>query len=255
MGDLTGKVALVTGASRGIGAATAKRLARDGARVAVHYCGNEQGAQQTVAAIKEAGGTAFTLQADFAQPGATESLWNAYDRKADGVDIIVNNAGIALPKPITETSEEEVRLLFQVNAEAPYFLIRHGLSRLRDHGRIINLSSVAASVALPFELAYSMTKATMDIFTKTLAWDRAIAGRHITVNAVRPSLVDTDMAAYLVHVPQRFEWATSQAAVQAAAQPEEMAAVVAFLASEDARFITGHILDATGGTGLGPTGL
>ncbi|SNT00212.1 Enoyl-(Acyl carrier protein) reductase [Asanoa hainanensis] len=110
-------------------------------------------------------------------------------------------------------------------------------------------------MGLPFELAYSMTKATMDIFTKTLAWDRAIAERHITVNAVRPSLVDTDMAAYLVHVPERFEWAASQAAVRAAAGPADMAGVVAFLASADARFVTGHVLDATGGTGLGPTGL
>lgn len=250
MGRLTGKTALVTGGSRGIGAAIARRLGDEGARVGVHYAGNAEAAAKIVAAIEEAGGAAFTVRADFTQPGAAEALWEEYDRNAEGVDVLVNNAGIALPKSIDQANEHEVRTLFEVNSMAPYFVSRHAIPRLRDYGRIINISSLAARVALPFELAYSMSKAPIEVLTRALAWDRTLADRHITVNAIAPGTVETDMWAYAT--PAMVRWATAHAADQEVAKPEHMAAVAAFLASEDSRYITGQVIDASGGTGLGP---
>ncbi|WP_430739277.1 SDR family NAD(P)-dependent oxidoreductase, partial [Streptomyces alboniger] len=136
-GRLAGKTALVTGGSRGIGRGIAERLGRDGARVGVHYGSNETAAKETVTAIEEAGGSVFMIGAELGVPGDAEALWAEFDRHADGLDILVNNAGIGLYSRVGEVQEADYDRVFAVNTKAPFFIVQHGLDRLRDGGRII----------------------------------------------------------------------------------------------------------------------
>ena len=253
MTKLEGKTALVTGASRGIGQYTAKRLASDGARVGVHYAINEQGAQETVAAIEAAGGSAFAVQAEFGARDSAQALWNACDEHADGVDIIVNNAGDAVYGRIHEIAEEDFDRQFAINVKAPLFIIQHGLSRLRDGGRIINISSAASYLASPMVTMYAMTKGAINTLTRTLAWD--LGNRQITVNAVAPGPTTTTMSWWLAD-PDARAWAEAQTALGRVGDPQDIGDIIAFLASDGARWITGQVLDATGGglLGLAKTG-
>jgi 3-oxoacyl-[acyl-carrier protein] reductase len=248
MSALTGKTALVTGASRGIGKYTAERLARDGARVGVHYGKNEQAAQETVAAIEAAGGSAFALQADLAVPHAAEVLWAAFDKHANGLDILVNNAGETGRGRVNEVSEHDFDRLFAVNVKAPLFIIQHGLSRLQDGGRIINVSSAAAYLALPMAIIYAATKGAINTLTRTIAWD--LGDRQITVNAVAPGSTYTDMTDWLAD-PAANAWAASQSSLGRVADPRDIGDIIAFLASGDGRWINGQVIDATGGALLG----
>jgi 3-oxoacyl-[acyl-carrier protein] reductase len=226
MSGLTGKTALVTGASRGIGRYTAQRLARDGARVGVHYGKNEQAAKDIVASIEAAGGSAFALQADLAAPHAAEALWTAFDEHADGVDILVNNAGVAVYGHVNEVVEEDFDRLFAVNVRAPLFIIQHGLHRLRDGGRIINLSSAGAYIASPMATMYTMTKGAISTLTRTVAWD--LGDRQITVNAVAPGFTDTEMNDWFAD-PAMKAWAGSQNVLRRVGQPDDIGDIIAFL--------------------------
>jgi 3-oxoacyl-[acyl-carrier protein] reductase len=248
MSALTGKTALVTGASRGIGRYTAQRLARDGARVGVHYGTNEQAAKDTVASIEAVGGSAFALQADLAAPHAAETLWKAFDEHADGVDILVNNAGVVVYGRVNEIVEEDFERLFAVNVKAPLFIIQHGLNRLRDGGRIINVSSSGAYMASPMATMYTMTKGAISTLTRTLAWD--LGDRRILVNAVAPGFTDTEMNDWLAD-PAMKAWAGSHNALRRVGQPDDVGDIIAFLASDDSRFVNGQVIDATGGGLLG----
>lgn len=248
MGTLTGKTALVTGGSRGIGRGIAERLGRDGARVAVHYGGNEAAAKETVAAIEAAGGSAFALGQELGVPGDAEALWAAFDLHADGVDILVNNAGIGTARPFGEIEEAEYERLFAVNAKAPFFLARLGLERMRDGGRIVNVSSGAArSALLPDLMAYAMSKAALDVFTRDLS--RVVGSRGITVNSVAPGIVDTDVnAQWLRASDEAWAGAAAMSALGRVGTPADIADVVAFLVSHDGRWVTGQWVDATGGS-------
>jgi NAD(P)-dependent dehydrogenase (short-subunit alcohol dehydrogenase family) len=250
MSGLTGKTALVTGASRGIGRYTAQRLARDGARVGVHYGASEQAAKDTVASIEADGGSAFLLQADLAAPHAAEALWRAFDQHADGADILVNNAGVVVYGHVNEVVEEDFDQLFAVNVKASLFIIQHGLHRLRDGGRIINLSSAGAYIASPMATMYTMTKGAISTLTRTLAWD--LGAREITVNAVAPGFTDTEMNAWFAD-PAAKAWAASQGVRGRVGRSDDIGDIIAFLASDDARWINGQVIDATGGGALGVT--
>ncbi|MEU9555999.1 SDR family oxidoreductase [Streptomyces fumanus] len=248
MGVLTGRTALVTGASRGIGRGIAERLGRDGARVAVHYGRSEAAAKETVAAIEEAGGSAFAIGAELGRPGDAEALWAEFDRHADGLDILVNNAGIGSARPIKEITEEEYDQVFAVNVKAPFFLVQHGIRRLRDGGRIINISSGLARTALmPDNIAYAMTKGALDVFSRDLS--KVLGPRGITVNSVAPGIIDTDNTAPMLHGTED-GWARAAAfsALGGVGSPAEVADVVAFLASDAGRWVTGSWVDATGGS-------
>ncbi|MCF3143877.1 SDR family oxidoreductase [Streptomyces platensis] len=254
MSALSGKTALVTGGGRGIGRAVSERLAREGARVGVHYGRDATAAKETVAAIEATGGQAFALQAELGVPGDAEALWAAFDTQAEGLDILVNNAGInkavdGTLKRIDAVTAEDFDTLFAVNTKAPFFITQQALPRLRDGGRIINTSTgLTRGAAKPELIAYAMTKGAIDVFTSTLAKD--LGPRGITVNAVAPGPVNTDMNA---------GWLRGEANAAArqqvsgisplgrVADAADIGDIVAFLASDDSRWVTGQWIDATGG--------
>lgn len=248
MGVLAGRTALVTGGGRGIGRGIAERLGRDGARVAVHYGRNEAAAKETVAAIEAAGGSAFAIGVELGVPGDAEALWEAFGRYADGLDILVNNAGIGTARPIEEIDEEEYERVFAVNVKAPHFIVKHGLERLRDGGRIINISSgLARNAVMPDKMAYAMTKGALDVFTRDLS--KVLGPRGITVNTVAPGVIDTDVNAEWLRASEE-AWAGAAAfsALGRVGTPADVADVVAFLVSDDGRWVTGSWVDATGGS-------
>ncbi|MEU7032825.1 SDR family oxidoreductase [Streptomyces sp. NPDC046237] len=246
--SLTGRTALVTGGSRGIGRAIALRLAADGARVGVHYASNEAAAKETVAAIEEAGGSAFALRTELGVPGDAEALWTAFDAHSDGVDILVNNAGIAGPGTIDEVEEMDYDRVFAVNTKAPFFIVKHGLGRLRDGGRIINISSGVTKVAFPGMTSYAASKGAVEVLTLTLA--QTLGSRGITVNAVSPGTIETDIHPWMAD-PAAKAHAAGFSVFDRVGQPGDVADVVGFLASDDARWVTGQNIDASGGSGLG----
>ncbi|WP_239332640.1 SDR family oxidoreductase [Frankia sp. CiP3] len=248
MGILSGKTALVTGASRGIGRAVAERLAADGARVGVHYANNGTAAKDVVTVIEKAGGEAFSFRTELGVPDDAVALWAEFDKYADGLDILVNNAGVGLTAPIEQVREIDFDRLFAVNVKAPFFIIQQGLGRLRDGGRIINLSSATARIAMPLVAAYSASKGAINTLTLTLA--EALAPRGITVNAVAPGIVETDFNPWLA-IPEMRARVERYAAFGRIATPDDVVGLVAFVASEEARWITGQVLDASGGSGLG----
>ena len=252
--ELQDRTALVTGASRGIGRAVAQRLAGLGALVGVHYGHDRAAAEETVAGITGDGGRAFAVQARLGEPGDAEALWSAFDKGLvdaggrPGVDILVNNAGITLPKRIADVTEEEYDHLFAVNVKAPFFLIKYGLDRLRDGGRIINISSGVTRIAVPHISAYAMTKGALDTLTLTLA--QQLGPRGITVNAVAPGFTFTEINPTL-NDPRVLAAAAAASAFNRVGRPADIADVVAFVAGDGARWITGQCLDATGGAHLG----
>ncbi|MFD4508462.1 SDR family oxidoreductase [Streptomyces sp. NPDC058457] len=254
MGTLNGRTALVTGAGRGIGRAIARRLAADGALVAVHYGSDESSARETVALITDAGGRAFPVHGPLDAPDDIRTVYERLDAglRALGepttLDILVNNAGFNIGGGVREVTPQDFDRLMAVHARAPLFLVQEGLPILREGGRIINISSAATRVALPSSLAYSMAKAALEALTHTLA--KELGARQITVNCVAPGFVKTDL--------NRRRWATPEAEAQHAAfsvfgrmgQPADVADVVAFLASSDSRWVTGQCIDVSGGSAL-----
>jgi 3-oxoacyl-[acyl-carrier protein] reductase len=247
MTTLAGKTALVTGGSRGIGRAIAKRLARDGARVAVHYGNDEASAKETAAAIEADGGQAFTVHTRLGQAADAETLWAAFDAQADGLDILVNNAGILGDQTeIQDATENNFEHVFAVNTKAPFFVTQHGLRRLHDGGRIINISTMQThGSAMPRSITYAMSKGALDILTTMLA--KQLGPRGITVNTVAPGVVDTDMHQGRL-VGDALAWLSSLSPMGRIGTPDDVADAVAFLASDDSRWVTGQWIDVSGGT-------
>jgi len=248
MARLSGRTALVTGAGRGIGRAIALRLAEDGARVAVHYGSSADAAQQVVDEIETRGGSAFAIGATLGASGDASALWTAFDEHADGVDVLVNNAGILGGRgPFVDVGEADYDQVFAVNTKAPFFVVQQALPRLRDHGRIVNLSTRFTHGARnPELLPYAMSKAAVDAFTATLA--KLLGPRGITVNAVGPGATATDMNAARLATSEGREAIASLSPLGRVAEPGDIADIVAFLASDDARWVTGQWIDASGGS-------
>ncbi|POX46517.1 SDR family oxidoreductase [Streptomyces sp. Ru72] len=253
MAKLTGRIALVTGASRGMGRATALRLAAEGALVAVHYTSSEDAAADVVATIEKDGGRAFTVRAELGVPGDVHELFLGLEeglRERTGstdLDILVNNAGVMGGVKPEDTTPEAFDRIFAVNAKAPFFLIQRALKNLRDGGRIINISSGLTRVANPDEIAYAMTKGAVEQLA--LHFAKHLGPRGITVNSVAPGITRNGNPVF--DIPEAVEQMARLSAFGRVGEPEDVADVVAFLATDEARWITGAFIDATGGTLLG----
>ena len=253
MNRLNQKIALVTGASRGIGRGIALRFAQEGALVAVHYGKNQHSAEEVVKEIEHNGGSAFVIGAELGSASGRKGLFEALDEKLKErtgdhrFDILVNNAGIGLPASIEETNEEAFDEVMSVNVKAPFFLIQQALPRLRNEGRIINLSSATTRISLPIP-AYSMTKAAINSLTLSLSTQ--LGSRAITINAIQPGFVATDMNAAMLEDPNAKKFGADYSIFGRWGEPADIADVAAFLASPDSRWITGQCIDASGGSHL-----
>lgn len=247
---LAGKTALVTGASRGIGRGIAQRLAAEGALVAVHYGRDHAAAACTVEEIERSGGEAFAVQADIASVRQIREMFDRLDEQlqwragGSGLDILVNNAGIAIPGFIGEYSEADYDRQLGTNLKGPFFVIQCALQRLRDGGRIINISSGTARRANPGVIAYAAAKAALNYLS--LAMAAQLGPRGITVNALAPGLTATDMASGIMDSPVARR-TLENTALGRIGQVSDIETIVAFLASPQAGWITGEVIHATGG--------
>ena len=253
MVQLGSKTALVTGSSRGIGRATALRLASAGAVTAVHSGTDADGVAETVRAIEDAGGRAFPVLAELGVPGDVDALFEGLEtglkEHADRVelDILVNNAAVLGTVAPEEVTPEHFDRLMAVNAKAPLFIVQRALPLMPDGGRIVNISTGLTRFANPPEVAHAMSKAALEMIT--LHFARHLGARGITVNTVAPGVVDTGD---LVRAEPWLRAALSGlSAFGRLGRPEDISEVVAFLASPEARWVTGAWIDATGGTMLG----
>lgn len=248
MMTLTGKTALVTGASRGIGRASALALAKAGAQVLVHYGNSEAAADAVVAEIRQAGGKAEKIAADLRLADGPHTLAQRARAIIGGrLDILVANAGISHAASIEDTTIEAFDDLFAVNVRAPFFLVQQLLPVMCKGSSVILLSSLAAHAALGTLAAYASTKGAVDTLVKHFAV--ALGARGIRVNAVAPGIVPTDMSNFAKSEAGR-EFAIGIQALKRMAEPADIGAAVAFLASDEARWITGDTLHVDGGSKL-----
>ena len=241
---LVEKVALVTGASRGIGRAIAVRLGGDGASVVVNYSGSHEAAGEAVAAIEKAGGRAIAVQADVGKIADVERLFDETFQKFGKLDILVNNAGVMFNKLLAEVTEEEFDRAFAVNVKGTFFACQQAAKRMADGGSIINFSSSTTAMMLPTYGAYVATKGAVEQISRVLA--KELGSRGITVNVVSPGPTDTELFGQgkTDQDKQRF---AQMAAIGRLGQPKDIADVVALLVSDDAGWITGQNIRANGG--------
>ena len=246
--NLTGKTALVTGASRGMGRASALALAAAGAQVLVHYGRGAKEADRVVAEIRKAGSRADAIATDLAAADGPEKLARqTRSIVGDRLDILVANAGVSKTATIEDTMVEDFDKLFAVNVRAPFFLVQQLLPIMCEGSSIVFLSSLAAHAAVGTSPAYAATKGAIDTLVKHLA--SLLGARGIRVNAVAPGVVETEMSNFTKTEAGR-NVAMGMQALKRVAQPDDIGGVVAFLASEDARWITGDIIRADGGSKL-----
>ncbi len=240
----TDKVAIVTGASRGIGAAVAERLARDGFTVVVNYAGSAPEADALAAKIIDAGGKALTAQADVSDPAAVRRMWDSVETEAGGVDVLINNAGIMKLAKIADGDDALIDSQIAVNLKGSINLMREAAKRLRSGGRIVNFSTSVIGLKLETYGVYAGTKAAIEALTGVLS--KEMRGRNITVNAVAPG--PTATALFLNgKSPELIDHMSKLNPLERLGTPEDIAAAVAFLVGPDGSWINGQILRANGG--------
>ncbi|MDF3288109.1 glucose 1-dehydrogenase [Streptomyces silvisoli] len=251
-GKLSGKAALVTGASRGIGKATAVRLAQDGASVAVNYRGNARGAEELVRELKAQGAEAAAFQADVSDVAQTTRLVDLAADAFGGLDILVSNAGVEHFAPLAEITPEDFDRIFAINTRGQLFAVQQAVRYMGDGGRIVLTSSVSATRSVFHHTLYAASKAAVSSMVLNLAAE--LGQRGITINAIAPGGTATDMASTHAasYKPPPLDvsmetWVKLYVALGRLARPEEIAAVTAFLVSDDASYITGRTIQADGG--------
>jgi 3-oxoacyl-[acyl-carrier protein] reductase len=238
------KVALITGASRGIGAAVAQRLATDGFKIVVNYARGAGLAQEVADKIASAGGEAIVVQADVTDPAAVAAMFDAAERSFGGVDVAVNNAGIMTLAPIVEFADDAFDQTIAINLKGTFNVAREAGKRLRQGGRIINLSTSVIGLRLPTYGVYIATKAAVEGLTQVLAQE--MRGRKITVNAVAPGPTATDL--FLEgKSPELVDRMAKMNPLERLGQPEDIARVVAFLAGPEGAWVNGQTLRTNGG--------
>jgi 3-oxoacyl-[acyl-carrier protein] reductase len=239
-----GKAAIVTGSSRGIGAAVAKRLAREGYSVTVNFVVNRDMARAVVRDIESAGGKAISVQADVSDPNAVRRLFDENDKAFGGVDVVVANAGIMRLAPMSDMTDENFNRMIDVNLKGGFYTMREGSRRVRNHGRIITLSSSITQLRSPTYGPYAASKAAQELYANVLA--KELAGRMISVNAMAPGLVNTtlftdgktaqEISGFVQRTPHR-----------RLGEPEDIANVIAALCSPDGMWVSGQTVFANGG--------
>jgi len=248
MALLKGKTALVTGASRGMGRASALKLAQAGAQLLVHFSSGAEEAERVVSEIRESGGRAYAIGVDLAAADGPHKLAKrTREIIGDRLDILIANAGVSKAATIEETTVEDFDRLFAVNVRAPFFLVQQLLPIMGKGGGIVFLSSLAAHAVVGTLPAYAATKGAIETMTKHFA--SALGDRGIRVNAVAPGVVETDMSNFTKTENGR-SYALGMQTLKRLAQPDDIGGVVAFLASEEARWITGDIIHVDGGSKL-----
>jgi len=246
MADLFGKFALVTGGSRGIGAAISKRLAQEGATILINYEKNQNAAERTKAEIEKLGGKVVISKGDISQPSTVKELFRQIRARFGRLDILVNNAGIGGHFTLSEMDIERFDHLFEVNVRAAALTIGEASRVMRAGGRIINITSVAAKSAHVGDAAYAATKAALEAMTRVASIELGPLG--ITVNAVAPGLIETDMTqGFFNRSPEEIKEVIEETPLRRIGQPIDIANVVAFLASAQSEWISGQVIIASGG--------
>ncbi|MGE7991698.1 SDR family oxidoreductase [Pseudomonas sp. NPDC089554] len=241
---MTTPVALVTGASRGIGAAIARRLSRDGFAVAINYANSSSEAEALAAELQEAGGKAIAIKADIASPGQVQTMFLTVEQQLGRIDVLVNNAGILKLSPLADSSDELFAETFSINTQGVFNTLRAAATRLNDGGRIINLSTTVLALKLPNYALYSASKAAVEAFTGIFA--KELRGRSITVNAVAPGPVATELF-FNGKTEEQIQHFAKLSPLERLGQPDDIANVVAFLASPESGWVNGQVLRTNGG--------
>jgi 3-oxoacyl-[acyl-carrier protein] reductase len=240
----TTKSAIVTGGSRGIGAAIATRLAQDGFAVTVNYAGNAKAAGDVVAAIEKAGGRAIAVQADVSESAAVRALFDATEKAFGGVDVLVNNAGILTTAKLGDETDEAFDRMMTINVKGTFNGLREAARRLRTGGRIVNFSTSVVGTKLENYGVYTATKAAVEAFTGVLA--KELRGRNITVNAVAPGPVATELLT-AGKTPEMLALFAKGAPLERLGMPDDIARVVSFLAGPDGGWVNAQVIRANGG--------
>lgn len=238
------RIALITGASRGIGAELARRLSRDGFAVAINYATRSTDAQALVAEIEQAGGTAISVQADVSRADEVTRLFDEVEKRLGRIAILVNNAGILQTSALADTSDALFARHFAINVQGVFNTLREAAHRLETGGRIINLSTTALALNLPGYGIYNGTKAAVEAFTRVFA--KELRGRDITVNAVAPGPVATELFMQ-GKTDEQIQAFAKMPPLERLGQPEDIARIVAFLAGPESAWVNGQVLRANGG--------
>jgi 3-oxoacyl-[acyl-carrier protein] reductase len=237
-------VALVTGGSRGIGAAISERLAADGFAVAINYAGRRDAAEQLAERIRADGGEAIALQADVAGPAAVQALFDAVEARFGGIDVVVNSAGVMQLAPLAASDDAQFERMVAINLKGSFNAMREAARRVRDGGRIVNLSTSVVGVNLEGYGVYAATKAAVETMTRILS--KELRGRSITVNAIAPGPTATDL--FLDgKSPELIEKLAKMNPLERLGTPTDIAGVAAFLAGKDGGWINGQVVRANGG--------
>ena len=238
------QIAIVTGASRGIGAAIARRLSNEGFAVVVNYAASASEADALVAELNAAGGRAIAVKADVSKAADVRRLFETAEQQLGKVDVLVNNAGVIKPTPLADTSDELYDRAFDINVRGTFNTLREAAARMNDGGRIVNFSSTTLALNLPGYAIYNATKASVEAFTHVFA--KELRGRNITVNAVAPGPVATSLF-FDGKTEAQIQHFAKMPPLERLGQPEDIASVVAFVVSSQAGWVNGQVLRANGG--------
>jgi len=238
------RTAIITGASRGIGVALAKRLAADGFAVVINYANSASAAEELAGELTSQGHKALAVKADIASPDAVTALFDKTITEFGGVDVIVNNAGVMTTQPIAEMDDATYDAMMDINVRGTFNMLREGAKHLRDHGRVINFSTTALHLKLPGYAVYNATKAAVEAMTAVYA--KELRGRQITVNAVAPGPVATELFLSGKTDEQVANFA-KMPPLERLGQPDDIAGVVSFLAGPDSGWVDGQTIRANGG--------